>query len=203
MERVRAWLERSREVGFLGPGPVDDHIVHARGFAVAVARAPRTVVDLGSGGGVPGLVLAELWDDTTFTLLDSSERRTAFLMEAVAGLGWGSRVRVLRARAEEAGRDVTLRGAADVVVSRSFGPPPATAECAAPLLRVDGLLVVSEPPEAAGDRWPVDGLARLGFVRGETRAVPGAATYQVLRQAALCPEAYPRRVGIPAKRPLW
>ena len=198
MTTVRDVLERARDLGFLGPGPVEAHIEHARGFAEAFASPPGRFVDLGSGGGVPGLVLADLWPSADVVLLDSMERRTAFLAEAVAGLGWGSRVEVVRKRAEAYGRE--HRGEFDAAVARGFATPPVTAECAAPLLRVGALLVVSEPPEEAG-RWPAGGLAPLGLELGSR--VEAGAHYQVLRQASVCPDAYPRRVGIPGKRPLW
>jgi 16S rRNA (guanine527-N7)-methyltransferase len=93
-----------------------------------------------------------------------------------------------------------MRGTVDGLVARSFGPPATTAECAAPLLAVGGLLVVSDPPDA-GDRWPVEGLALLGLVPVR-RAETGPAL-QVLRQDVPCPDRYPRRIGIPAKRPLF
>lgn len=196
------WLERSREVGFLGPGPVADHVAHAEGFAEAVGEAPGCVVDLGSGGGVPGLVLAERWAETRFVLLDSNERRTEFLRTAVEGLGWADRVEVVRARAEVAGRDDTLRGWFDAVVSRSFGPPPVTAECAAPLLRTGGLLVVSEPPTGE-QRWPEAGVSVVGLQWDRRHEASTGAGYAVLRQVAPCPAPYPRREGVPGKRPLW
>lgn len=193
-------MERSRELGFLGPGPVEAHIGHALGFAAAFEQSPGRVLDLGSGGGVPGLVLSEHWVEAEFVLLDSNERRTVFLTEAVAGLGWQDRVQVIRARAEVAGRDLTLRGQFDGVVSRSFGSPPVTAECAGPFLADDGRCVVSEPPDDRW-RWSPEGLAALGLV--EERRYRTDATYIVLRRMAPCPDRYPRREGIPAKRPLW
>lgn len=197
---VRDVLEQARAYGFLGPGPVEPHIAHALGFADGFAEQPRRVVDLGSGGGVPGLVLADLWPDTSFVLLDSMERRTAFLVEAVAALGWGDRVEVVRARAEDFGREPGVRASFDGAVARGFAPPPVTAECAAPLLAVDGRLVVSEPPDDAG-RWPPDRVRALGLEVLEP--IVGDARYQVLRQASLSSAAYPRRVGVPGKRPLW
>lgn len=200
VDRVRPWLERSRELGFLGPGPVDDHIPHALGFAAGFGTVPGRVLDLGSGGGLPGLILAELWPQASFVLLDSNERRTAFLAQASAALGWDPRVRVVRARAEVAGRDEDLRGRFDAVVSRSFGPPPVAAECAAPFLEVGGRLVVSEPPGEAA-RWPTEPLAAVGF--HVERRYTAEATFIVLVQARQCPDRYPRRAGIPAKRPLW
>ena len=193
-------LERARRLGVLGPGPVLDHVDHTEGFIAAIADLPdgSLLVDLGSGGGVPGLVIAEARPDLRVVLLDSLERRVALLAEAVVAMQWQGRVITELARAEDTGRSTLWRGQADAVTARSFGPPATVAECAAPLLRVGGILVVSEPPEET-DRWPADGLAPLGLV-DEGLPVPGMRR---LLQASLCPEAYPRRVGRPAKRPLF
>lgn len=99
-------LAEAREIGFLGPGPIDRHIEHARGFASAYGRQPAPIraLDLGSGAGLPGLVLATVWPETELALLDASERRTVFLERAVTELGLLDRVRVIRGRAEEVGR---------------------------------------------------------------------------------------------------
>lgn len=167
-------------------------------------------MDLGSGGGLPGLILAQHWPDSGAVLLDAAERRTAFLAQAVHRLGWEARVQVIRARAEEAGRRPDLRGAFDVVWARSFGSPPVTAECAAPFLMPDGLLVVSEPPgpdpgssrvDRTAARWPRAGLSLLG--QEPLVAVRGRFGYQVVQQVAVCPERFPRRPGVAAKRPLY
>jgi len=146
-------------------------------------------------------------------LLDASARRCEVLRRAVEEAGWEYRARVVHDRAERAGRDPGLRGSQVLVVARSFGAPAVLAECAAPLLHPDGLLVVSEPPSvppdsgkedlpvAHADRWPVAGLAQLGLAPdGFVRGVFG---YQRLRQERLCPERFPRRDGVPAKKPLF
>ena len=179
---------------------------HALGFASMVAQQPGHVADLGSGGGLPALVLAtQVWTNSAFTLIESRSRRCDFLREAAVVLGIAERVEVFDGRAEEAGHDTGLRGQVDVVVSRSFGRPAVTAECAAPLLRVGGLLVVSEPPQAgsvlAHVRWPDEGTAKLGLELKELRVGPPAMA--VLLQRELCATRYPRRVGIPEKRPLF
>lgn len=203
MSTLEEVLEQARDLGFLGPGPVAGHIEHAAGFVQAVGDPhPARVVDLGSGGGVPGLVVARAWPDATLCLLDSNERRAFFLAGAVDTLGLGDRVVVGHARAEDAGRDPAWRGRADLVLARSFGPPGVTAECAAPLLAWNGRLIVSEPPDGPGDRWPEGPLARLGL-RPAGRFEQSFSRFQVLRQERLCPEEYPRRVGVPAKRPLF
>ena len=196
-------LEEARRRGLLGPGPIHPHLAHALGFARAVGEPPAgTAVDLGSGGGLPGLALALFWPTTRWVLLDAGQRRTAFLVEAVAELGLGDRVEVLRGRAEEVGREPDRRSRYALVVARSFGPPAVTAECAAPLLAVGGRLVVSEPPASAAPRWPAEGAEVLGLV--PLAAVgEGSGSFQVLEQSAPCPGRFPRRPGIPHKRPLF
>lgn len=193
-------LERARGLGVLGPGPVMDHVDHAAGFVQALAGLPprSMVLDLGSGAGIPGLVIAEARPDLRVVLLDSLQRRVALLIEAVETMGWTDRVEPLLTRAEDVGRQPEWRGMFDAVTSRSFGPPATVAECSAPLLKVGGQLVVSEPPETP-DRWPAEGLAVLGL---RDDGIVGS-NMRVLRQILLCPAGYPRRVGIPAKRPLF
>ena len=247
---LMAVLERSRSLGFLGPGSLRVQVAHARGFAAAVRTAPLRVLDLGSGGGVPGLVLAAHWASSEVVLLDAAERRCAFLAESVASLGWADRVRVVRSRAEAAGRREDLRGRFDVVVARGFGPPAVTAECGAPFLVVGGRLVVSEPPVVTGggapaiaphghdaavwghpvagrgrvagdgspvgavdaavapgarplvaDRWPAEGVALVGL-RPE-REWSDPYHYRSLVLERTCPARFPRRIGVPAKRPLF
>jgi 16S rRNA (guanine527-N7)-methyltransferase len=200
-------LEEARQRGFLGPGPVEPHLDHARAFAVAAGTPPARAVDLGAGGGLPGLVLAvECWPDATWMFLDAQAKRTAFLHEAVVALGIEDRVEVVTARAEEVGRAPEHRGTYDLVVSRSFGRPAVTIECAAPLLRVGGAFVVSEPPATSvEDRWPSAGLALVGAEPASAVVAGEDDDFHFARivQGSLTPSRYPRRVGIPGKRPLF
>ena len=198
--RLEGVLLAAQRRGFLGPGPVSIHVERAIDLAAAVPVPPRRALDLGSGAGVPGLPLALLWPRSTWFLLDGSTTRAALLEGTVEQLRVGGRVKVLACRAEEAGRG-ELRGSLDLVVARSFAGPAVTAECASPFLKVGGLLVVAEPPGGDRTRWDPDGLARLGLELGETGA--GPTSHQTLRQVTPCPERYPRRVGVPAKRPLF
>jgi 16S rRNA (guanine527-N7)-methyltransferase len=196
-----AVLEDARSYGFLGPGEAAAHRRHAEGFlALLEGEDLAAAVDLGSGGGVPGLVLALALPGTRWCLLDAMAKRTAFLRGAVDRLGVADRVEVRTTRAEEAGRDAELRQAADAVVARGFASPAVTAECAAPLLRPGGVLVVSEPPGGA-DRWPAGPLGELGL--SVDRRSSGPPALVGLRRVGPLPDRYPRRVGVPAKRPLW
>ena len=201
-------LERGRGLGFLGPGSVRVHVDHALGFAGGI-DAPTRFLDLGSGGGVPGLVLAEHWPKSRAVLLEARQRRCDFLTEAVRTLDLADRVVVECARAEEAGHRQDLRGQFDLVAARAFGPPPVTAECGAPFLHVGGILAVSEPPQTetragaaeGSERWAPDGLARLGLAVG--RSWTEGYRYQALELVERCPPRYPRKAGIPSKRPLF
>jgi 16S rRNA (guanine527-N7)-methyltransferase len=228
--RSPEFLLEARRLGLLGPGPLDVHIEHSKGFLDALARVWKlpdktfdldfdpgadgegtNLLDLGSGGGVPGLVVAGLWPASRVAVLDSSHRRCELLSGWVEEAGWESRVTVLCGRAEELGRQPELRYGFDAVLARSFGRPSVTAECAAPFLRIDGLLAVSDPPapeEASPDnlakgaiRWPSGPLRELGLEPQLTITDPFHFT--ILRQRESCPERYPRRTGIPAKRPLF
>jgi 16S rRNA (guanine527-N7)-methyltransferase len=90
-----------------------------------------------------------------------------------------------------------------VVVTRSFGPPSVTAECAVGFLQSPGgRLLVSEPPTPDAGRWSVDGLGLLGLAIG-ARVQRGGATVQVLSSTTALDERYPRRTGVPDKRPLF
>jgi 16S rRNA (guanine527-N7)-methyltransferase len=210
---LREVLNEAREFGFFGPGPIETHIQHAEGFvALARRRSPAAsdvarILDLGSGGGLPGLVLAVMWPECFVVLLDAAVRRTGFLREAVVRCGLEARVSVITERAEVAGRDSELRGHFDGVVVRSFGPPAVVAECAAPFLKIGGFVIVSEPPESIGRttgaaiRWEAPGLAQVGLEPLES--VRDNYGYEVLRQRELCPDRYPRRNGVPAKNPLF
>jgi 16S rRNA (guanine527-N7)-methyltransferase len=89
-----------------------------------------------------------------------------------------------------------------VVTARSFAGPAATAEIAAGLVRVGGVLVVSDPPEPDPQRWPAEKLAELGFGAAE-RQVASGAQFVVLQKEHGAPDDVPRGVGRPTKRPRW
>jgi 16S rRNA (guanine527-N7)-methyltransferase len=181
-------LTEARRLGFLGPGSIDAVIQHALGFLPPLASA-RRVLDLGSGGGVPGLVIAAARADVGVTLLDAAGRRTDWLRRAVSRLGWTDRVLVVTARAEELAHEPEWRTSQDAVVARSFAAPLVTAECAAGFLRLGGVVVVSEPPDGSGRRWPAERLTELGL----RRVSDDAAAFAVLEQVAPCPDEVPRR----------
>jgi 16S rRNA (guanine527-N7)-methyltransferase len=209
--RLEAVLTQAQERSLVGGLPISGQIAHSEAFLQALSLEPfeGPVLELGSGGGLPGLVIAVEDPALHLVLLDSARRSVEFLRWAVEELELTSRVEIVHARAELVGRDPRYRERFDAVLARSFAPPAVTAECAAPLLVLGGRLIVSEPPgkrTAAGEpppasRWPVEGCAELGLT--PELALRDRFGFAVLRQSSLCPDRFPRRTGIPAKRPLF
>jgi 16S rRNA (guanine527-N7)-methyltransferase len=205
---VEAALGRAAGLGFLGRAAVDDQIDHSLGFVAAIEQErpgePESALDLGTGGGLPGLVLASCWPGSRVVLVDAGVRRSEFLSKELAEIPGPQAAEVRRGRAEELAHERDLRGRFQVVTARLFGSPAVTAECGSPFLAPGGLLVVSEPPRGLReDRWPTAGLAAMGLEPVVCAEVEARFGYQILRQVTPTPQRYPRRTGVPAKRPLF
>ena len=204
MSALADWLEEAKRRGLIGPEPLDRTLSHARALGQVAAEAGppnATYLDLGSGGGVPGLILAGDWPESSWVLMDSNRRSVEFLAEAVEALDLGDRVAVSGERAETAGRDPLHRHAYGLITVRAVAAPAVTAEYLAPLLCLGGLGVVSEPPGADPERWDSSVLASLGLELEAHHTQPVAVA--VLRQAEVAPDRFPRRTGVARKRPLW
>ena len=189
----------------MGPAGLEAQIEHASGFFRVweeISPTPPTqCLDLGSGGGLPGLVLFEHWGSPT-TFLDSMVKRTTFLEEVLGWEGAPLGGRVINGRAEKLSRDPDLEGQFSLVTARSFGPPAVTAECAVRFLTLGGIIIVSEPPNDDDvERWNPSALGQLGL-RSEGRVRHGAA-FQVVRKIRPTPDRYPRGIGAPGKNPLF
>ncbi len=192
-------LERARSFGFLGPGPVEDHVDHAGRFGKALELGGTTtirVADIGAGGGVPGLVLLETAPSLEMVLIDASQKRCAFLVWALAELGVDERAEVWCGRAEEIGHEERARECFDAVVARGFGPPSTTLECATGLVRPGGRIVISEPPQRRD--WPADGLGELALELGQ----PSESMAVFVRRPGLDPR-YPRPARKQQRRPTF
>jgi 16S rRNA (guanine527-N7)-methyltransferase len=171
------------------------HLDQAMAFERALPRSGGRLVDLGTGGGVPALPLLLARPDFEGLLVEAMHKRATFLVWAVGILDFGGRVAVRHERAEQSAHDPALRAAFDIATARGFGPPAVTAECAAGFIRPGGALVVSEPPNGP-DRWPVDGLASLGF--GPARRLGPVVSIPLLEPA---PPDVPRPSRVLVKRP--
>jgi 16S rRNA (guanine527-N7)-methyltransferase len=204
-DRLVAVLEQARDRGYLGPGPVAAHLAHARGYVMLgerlLHRPPATVVDLGSGGGVPGLVLAAAWPEATVTLIEVGQRRARDLAAAALQV-FGARVEVVCERAESSAHDVRYRERFELVTARSFGVPAVTSEIGAGLVTLGGWVLVSEPPGGDAARWPAPALKAFGFGAARLERV-GGATFAALPKVAAAPAAIPRPTKPLVKRPAW
>jgi 16S rRNA (guanine527-N7)-methyltransferase len=171
-------LGDAQGIGLLGDRPIPEVIAHAGAFVVALADVSGRIVDLGSGGGVPGLVIADARPDLEIVLLDRRQKRTDFLERMVRRLGWSERVRVVHGDAAVLGQEAQHRACYDAAVSRGFGPPEVTVRLSSPFVRVGGLVVLTDPPADHADRWetiPHPGLTRLS-VPGQPVVVFRATT---------------------------
>lgn len=157
---VRDVLDESQRLGFLGERDIAEVIDHAQAFVKALDGVTGTVADLGSGGGVPGLVIAHDRPDLKVVLIDRRAKRTDFLDRMVRRLKWSDRVTVVCADVEQViGTEPTI----DAAVARGFGPPAVTLQMGARLVQPGGRVIISEPPQ--GERWPQELLADLGVFR--------------------------------------
>lgn len=166
-------LRQAQRVGFFGDRPIEQAAEHAMAFVTAIGALPSTtrMIDLGSGGGLPGLVLAAAYPDVELVLLDRRQKRTDFLERAVRRHGW-AHVSVRCGDAASLVRAVSTGAEApfEVVTARGFGPPETTLRTAVGVLGPHGRVIISEPP--GDDRWAPSLLAELGlraYRRGPVR----------------------------------
>ena len=170
-------------------------------------RSGGSVLDVGSGAGFPGLPLKIAFPCLRLTLLDATAKKTAFLSHLAQELGLED-VEVLTGRAETLAHDPALRESFDVVVSRAVAKLPVLAELTLGFCRIGGVVVAQKSAGVADEvREALVAVAELGGRLGEVRPVTmdmadGDGALVVLEKASPTPKTYPRRPGIPAKRPL-
>jgi 16S rRNA (guanine527-N7)-methyltransferase len=196
-----AVLAAGQDRGMLGPATLDEQLRHSRAFVDLVAHGVR-VADLGSGGGLPGLVIAHDRPDLRVTLIDASQGRADHLWRMVQRLDLDDRVEVEGRPAELVAHDPLHRAAYQAVTARGFGAPAVVAECAAGLLAPGGRLLVAEPPDDAADRWGPLAASPLPLHLVHRHLVDGVHLVE-LRLEGDCPARFPRAVGVPARRPLF
>jgi 16S rRNA (guanine527-N7)-methyltransferase len=164
---LHAVLGEAQRVGALGRAPIEDVIRHALAFADALPPDIQTCVDLGTGAGVPGLVLAVARAELRVTLVDRREKRTDALHRATRVLEIDTRTDVVCADAETLMANTAWAKRFDAAVSRGFGPPVFTLTTAASMVRPGGVVVISEPPLETPSRWPDEALHAAGISRRE------------------------------------
>ena len=153
-----------------------------------VAGAEGSIVDVGSGGGTPGIPLAAALPDRAVTLLEAERRKCAFLETWALEL---PNVEVVWGRAEE--QEPEQFG---VAVAKALAHPPTAAEWCLPLVREGGLVVLWVGATAD----PAQVAAVAGRIAGELEAAPPG--FVAIRKTGPTPPGFPRRVGVAKKRPL-
>jgi 16S rRNA (guanine527-N7)-methyltransferase len=152
----------AQRIGALGTQPIQDIITHACAFADALPPSVNTCVDLGSGAGVPGLVIAIARPEIHLTLVDRRSKRTDALQRAIKSLGIENQVSVVCADVESFARSTNAKHSFDAACARGFGPPEFTLKWSTELVKTGGVIVVSEPPLGSPDRWQDIDLAAAG-----------------------------------------
>jgi 16S rRNA (guanine527-N7)-methyltransferase len=175
------------------------------GLELEPIRSAGRIGDLGSGAGLPGLVLAAALPGARVDLIESIERKCGFLREAIERMGIANAT-VVCERSEEWARGAG-REAYDVVTARSVGRLAAIAELASPLLGPGGTLVAwkgaRSPEEEAELRRGADRLAMEPIEIRTVQPYPASRNRHIhlLRKNGPTPNELPRRPGMAAKRP--
>ncbi|GAB4491002.1 MAG: 16S rRNA (guanine(527)-N(7))-methyltransferase RsmG [Anaerolineales bacterium] len=170
-------------------------------------QIPRRLVDVGTGAGFPGIVLKILYPGMKLTLVESVGKKANFCSHIVQTLGLES-VEVLIARAEDAGRDPKHREKYDWAVARAVANLPVLAEYLLPLVRVGGGMLAQKGESGPAEAQAAEHAFKLlgGCMRQLISVeLPGVAEERylvIVNKPAATPPAYPRKVGIPAKKPL-
>lgn len=173
----------------------------------ASLRDAHSLLDLGAGAGIPGIPLKIVFPHLSLVLLEAREKKADFLREVCGDLGL-KKTEVLLGRAEEVGHMAGRRESFERLVARAVAPFRVLVEYALPFLAVGGKMVVPLGQEGGGEASGADRAIRL--LGGETERVERIpmpflgkeSVLVVVRKVTATDERYPRRAGIPAKRPL-
>jgi 16S rRNA (guanine527-N7)-methyltransferase len=189
---IERWLSALVDTpGLTSVSREDARAVHVEDSLRAVdviRRFQGSIVDVGSGGGAPGIPLAVALPEREVTLLEANRRKCEFLERWAREL---PNVRVVCGRAEEQPVD-----AYGVAVAKALAPPPVAVEWCLPLVAQGGAAVLFAGPSAERER-----VARVAEMLGGELG-PGPPGLLVLRKLEPTPAGFPRRPGVAGKRPL-
>ena len=202
LERLdRSWLP-ARAAGAMGSASIETLRRHTAGFVLDEWRTlpEGQFMDCGTGAGVLGILLALELPDSRWLLVDARERRCEMARQAVIAANLMERVTVEHVHVDEIARGAG-RGGFDGAVARLFGPVPELAECALPLLKAGGSLVVSVS-ETTGRLWQRMPLsAQLGCELSGRWSTPHG-NYLSVRRSGPIPPGVPRRRSARKRSPL-
>ena len=165
------------------------------------------VIDVGSGGGLPGIPLAIARSDLQVTLLEATRKKAQFLKQCVRELNLMN-VKVVNDRAETVGHDKAHRQRYDVAVCRAIGPMSPLLECTLPFVKVQGYVLAMKGPrgqkelEAASDALAILGAGEIRVFDAYPESFALNTVIVSVQKARPTPRTYPRPPGMPRRAPL-
>ena len=183
------------------------HFADSLSICTIIPDDVKSVCDLGTGAGFPGIPMAIAYPDLQFTLIDSLNKRIKFLQEVVDALGL-TNVTLVHARAEEAGRNKLYREQYDLVVSRAVANISTLSEYCLPLVKVGGFFISFKSGDIEDEiKQSGKAISKLGgklqkpvlFNLPDTNI---SRSFLVIDKEKSTPKAYPRKAGTPSKEPL-
>jgi len=203
------WSERLSLTGIMEPEriAVEHYLDSVAPLAFNLIGEEKAVIDVGTGAGFPGLPLAIMCPKVSFTLIDATRKKVAYLQSVCSEL-WLTNVEVVWGRAEELAHQKAFREGFDVAVVRAFGALDIVWECTLPFVKISGIAIAYKGPRV-GEELET-GKLTAPLVGGKIEAVykftlPTSDLRRVLvvaRKSESTHRHFPRRPGIPKKRPL-
>lgn len=176
-------------------------------YRPALFATAERALDLGTGGGFPGIPLAAFTPHIRWTLLDATAKKLRFIEQSAQAVGLKN-IRVLHARAEEAAKRPAERESYDIVTSRAVAQLAVLAEWALPFVRLGGTFIALKGPRGE-EEWAAAerAVSKLGGCLRERVELPLPGTEErrtvfYIEKVAPTPKAYPRKPGAAAKQPL-
>jgi 16S rRNA (guanine527-N7)-methyltransferase len=193
-------LAANRRFNLTGASSPEDLVPHLLDSLSIVSYVREPLVDVGSGGGLPAIPLA-IATGARVTLIESTTKKGAFLEAALGTLGLAGCV--IPERAEFAGRELDLREQFACATARAVSSAPTVLELTAPFLQIGGVAVLQRGQTGDRERNALlDAAPMLGAEVDQEIALGGERRIILVRKTGPTPQRFPRRAGIPEKRPL-
>ncbi len=207
-DRLIEWNMRFNLTAIVDPREiVIQHFLDSLSAARSLPSGPTRLIDVGAGPGFPGLPLKLAQPGIALTLLEATRKKCEFLEAVVKELNLAE-VLVLNARAEDAARDPGHRESYDIAIARAVAEMPTLVEYLLPFVKVAGVAVAQKSKEVLNDVKQAEvAMTTLGGRLSDIVAVHVPELHKVrylvvIEKVSATPEKYPRRAGMPAKKPL-
>jgi 16S rRNA (guanine527-N7)-methyltransferase len=206
---LREWNQRFNLTAIKDPIGIEvRHFLDSLTCYLAMAgNMGDQVVDIGTGAGFPGIPMKIMCPNIKLTLVEATGKKVEFCRHVAVGLGLES-VCVVHGRAEDVARDIKYRETYDVALARAVAPLSVLVEYMLPFLHIGGHIIAQKGETAHAEAHEAEGA--LGILGGRVERLipvelPGVVETRylvVLKKLVATPEKFPRRAGMPEKRPL-